>query len=327
LHGLLVRSAIELGAPVSRSRRHDVEISWGERRQIPAAPPTGEVLSQANTPGPSWLTADGAGYVWRLGRDCEFVLDPERRHVRVHLAPHVEEGVAALFMGSLLAKLLAHDGHCVLHASAVETDAGTVGFVGYSGAGKTTLAALACVTGARLVTDDALRVELRSDGAWCYRGACELRLREQAAGLAAYFAPDARRSTLDERVAVRPPFADRAELPLVALISPRCRPDAETIRIERLQGAAAVLELMRFPRTTGWSDIEHSRRDLNVVADLAAVVPIYRADLPWGPEPPPELARELLAQVADDAKRTAQRRTAPVTSVAPLVATDSAERK
>jgi len=56
--------------------------------------------------------------------------------------------------------VLATRGALVLHASAVETPAGAVAFLGATGLGKSTLAASFAASGAALVTDDCLRVEV-----------------------------------------------------------------------------------------------------------------------------------------------------------------------
>lgn len=60
---------------------------------------------------------------------------------------------------------------------AEEVGGRAVAFIGSSGIGKTTLKALCCAAGARLVTDDVLRVEPRDGEGWCFHGTCTLRLR------------------------------------------------------------------------------------------------------------------------------------------------------
>ncbi len=298
LHGLHVRSELQLDAPVVSASRYDIEILWGQRRAIPDAAPEGQLLSQYSpVSGGSWLTAGADGYVWRVQGACEFVTDRARKHVRVHLAPDSEPELAALLTVTFLARMLVLDGHCVLHASAVELDGKAVALIGATGSGKTTIAALCCAVGARLITDDALRVELSARGARCYRGSCELRLRPQAARFAERFGPETRRSTLDGRIAVRPEPADAVSFPLAAFVAPRCLHAQIELRVERLRGAAALLELMRYPRTLGWIDDAQSRRNLEVLSGLVAAVPVYRADLAWTDSLAPEVARDILEAV------------------------------
>jgi hypothetical protein len=298
LHGLRVRSEVRLDAPLISSSSYDVEIRWADRRAIPDAPPDGEVLSILNPSiGSSWLTRNADGYVWRVHGACEFVTDPTRTHVQVHLAPDADEEIASLLAVTFLARMLVLDGSTVLHASAVELDGRAVALIGHTGAGKTTLAALCCMAGARLVTDDALRVELAADGPLCYRGSNELRLRPQAERFAELFAPGARRTTLDQRTAVRPELSPGVTFPLAAIVAPRCLHAQIDVQVERVHGAAAVLELLRYPRTLGWTDPQQPQRNLDLLSALAAAVPVYRAELPWTDELGPQVAEELLAAV------------------------------
>ena len=92
--------------------------------------------------------------------------------------PSISGMVAILVTGLLVAYLLILDGQCVLHASAVEVDGAAVAFLGRSGIGKSTMATLCCAAGARLVTDDVLRLDTTS-GVHCIG-----RTRAPAASLA-----------------------------------------------------------------------------------------------------------------------------------------------
>ncbi|MGA2470746.1 MAG: hypothetical protein ABSG64_08665 [Solirubrobacteraceae bacterium] len=298
LHGLHVRSAARLDAPVVDAPDCDIEIRWGERRAIPHALPGGELLSRLDLPeGSSSLTADADGYVWRVADICDFVVDRARRDACIHLAPGVDEELASLLAGSFLAKMLALAGRCVLHSSAVEVDGRAVAFIGGSGTGKTTVAALCCVAGARVVTDDVLRVELRDGKGWCFSGSGELRLRPGAAALAEHLAFAPRRSTIDERTAVAPAVTVGGTFPLAALLAPRLSEDFDELRVERLRGSAALLELLRAPRTIGWVSAEPAQHDLGVLAGLAESVPVYLADLPWRQPVDAELGRRLLDRI------------------------------
>ena len=302
VHGLRVRSAVALDAPVTRSSACDLEIRWGKRRPIPDAVPDGQLLARVGLPdGGSSLTAGPGGYLWRVNGICDFVLDRTRRAARVHMAPDAAEEQASLLAGSFLAKVLALDGRCVLHASAIEVGAGAVAIIGASGSGKTTVAALCCIAGARMVTDDVLRVELREHAGWCFGGSRALRLRPGAAALTEHLDAPTRRSTLDERTAVSADAADGASFPIAAVVAPRCAHDFNELRVERLRGSAALLELVRFPRSIGWIGAERARSDLGVLAGLVAGVPVYRAELPWGPRVDPGLGHRLLAQIGLEA--------------------------
>ena len=300
-YGLRVRSEFALDAPVTRAWPRDLEIRCGARRPIPYSVPEGQLLARVRVGnGGSSLTSGRDGYVWRVDGVCDFELDQARRAARVHMAPDVDEEFGSLLLSSFLADMLALDGHCVLHASAVEVGGAAIAFTGGSGSGKSTLAALCCIAGARVVTDDVLRVELREDAGWCFRGSQALRLRPGADALTEHLQAATRHSTIDERTAVSPDPGAAATLPIAAVVAPRCARDLNELRVQRLRGSAALLELLRSPRSIGWISSERARTDLSVLADLVATVPVYRAELPWGPRIDSGLGRRLLAAIGID---------------------------
>lgn len=299
LHGLRVVSDVRIDAPSEPIQgAADVEIRWAEKREIPYAPPRGTLLrSLAEFGDGSWLTEDGTRYILRISGWCDFEFDRELRAVDVHLSPDVEEGLAIVLVPNLLSHILVLQGHSVLHASAVEVSDGAIAFVGASGMGKSTVAALCCASGASLVSDDVLRVEVRDGGLWCYRGSLELRLRQQAAEIARRINGANHWVTSDERLGVRPPASAREQLPIIAVVTPRCEHEEEKLEIVRLHGLEAALELIQYPRTLGWVDPEPASRDLKVLTQLASQVPVYRAHLPWGPPFQPDLGEKLLDEL------------------------------
>ena len=156
---------------------------------------------------------------------------------------------------------------------------------------------MCCVVGARLVTDDALRVELRGGHARCFSGTRELRLRPAAAELSEMLKGFSRQSTIDQRIAVRPKTSAARELALRAIVAPLFDRGVKQPQVERLRGTEALLELLRWPRTVGWLDAEHARRDFTTLASVAETVPVYRARLPSGPPFRPDRASSILSQV------------------------------
>ena len=297
-YGLRVRSEIALDAPLTHASRCDLEIRRGVRRPIPHAVPEGQLLAHVDLPnGGSSLTRGTGGYVWRVDGVCDFALDRTLRAAHVHMAPHTEDEFGSLLLGSFLADVLTLNGCCVLHASAIEVGGDAIAFIGGSGSGKSTLAALCCIAGARVVTDDVLRVELQDGGGRCFSGSHALRLRPGSAALTEHLQAATRHSTIDERTAVLPDPARAVTFPIAAVVAPRYARDSRELRVARLRGSAALLELLRAPRSTGWIGAERARTDLNVLADLVAAVPVYGAELPLGPRVDPGLGRGLLGLI------------------------------
>jgi hypothetical protein len=301
VHGLRIRSEVPLDAPDGAEGLCDIEVTWGERRPIPDETAPGVLLSYLELPvGSSSLVRDDQGFTLRVHNLCEFEIDSALRAVRVHLAPDADHELGQLLIGGTLALVLVLRGNCVLHASAVESEGHVLAFVGGSGMGKSTVAALCCAAGARLVTDDVLRVESDHAGGWCFGGSTEVRLRQNSAELVNDFHDSARRSTVDARVAVRPARGEVGRHRISAIVAPLCVHGADELKVMRLHGANALLELARAPRTIGWIDEEPLRRDFGVLASLAEQVPIFRAQLPWGPPFQPDLADALLDAIRSE---------------------------
>lgn len=99
-----------------------------------------------------------------IGR-ATFHLDSALNVVRV--TPHAEitnDELQHLLVDQLGPAILAERAHLVLHASAIATPAGVVGFLGRSGLGKSTLATNLAQRFARHAGDDALVIEARPEG-------------------------------------------------------------------------------------------------------------------------------------------------------------------
>lgn len=296
IHGLRIRSEIELpGARVVDAAAADLEILGGESRDIGAAPPTGSLLAAvtfADRGGYS-VTQTAEGYTIRVFNTCEFEITPDRRQVRAHLGIGRDARLMSLLLtGNVLATLLTLEGEAVLHASAVDVDGRTIAFVGDSGAGKSTLATLFCAAGARLVANDVLRV----NESRCFIGALQIRLRGGAASLASEFDVERIERTVDERVSIALDGPDKPA-PLAAIIFPRPSRNIEQLRMTELSRSQALYELMRHPRIQGWKSADVIRGQFDAYSRLVGAVPVFVADIPWGPPFDPELPSKVLEPV------------------------------
>lgn len=296
LHGLCIRSEVALRAPVCQSACVDLDVSWGESFAIPAAPPTGCVLaklSSADGRGYSF-TRTATDYTFRFNEICEFRITNDRRSIAVHLTPGVNPGIVPILLaGSVMAFVLSLAGKSVLHASAVEVEGSTLAFVGGPGMGKSTLAAVLCSSGATLITDDLLHIEPDSNGFRCFPGTAEIRLRPSAAALAQQFPAAACELTADDRLAIRLDHYSGPSLPLRAIVIPRPSRSCQVLGLEQLTPSKAVVGLMSYPKITGWQVSEPIRRQFSAFGRLVKHVPVFEAEIPWGPPFSPELATAL----------------------------------
>lgn len=299
-YGLTLRSELplRLERPAAEHSAIDLEIQLGAPTFRREDPPPGRILLhlQASRQFYTGTIADDA-YHLRFYGTCDIVLDRGLRRATVHLVDGADPTVVeVLASGTLLAFVLALRGEAVLHASAVQLGDVALAFVGASGMGKSTMATLLCAAGARLITDDLLRLDLTASPPRCALGAAEVRLRKGAGDLAARFAePPQRRTTGDARDALSVPPTSTEGVPLATIVvpAPVHSPEFRDVSIERLDPKAAFLLLSRFPRLLGWRDEEVLRRQFQQLGEIIDAVPVHVAGLPWGPPFSDGLAEEV----------------------------------
>jgi hypothetical protein len=283
---LLIRSAVPLDLPTSTDVRWDVDVRWGPDLVESQGLPPGEIIAEYVSGGANWYTATAtpSSYVLRF-RDCgEFVVSHDLSEILVRRDPNGRhELMPILLAGTATAFLLTLRGRTVLHASAVAVGGRALAFVGQSGRGKSTMAALMCLGGAGLVTDDVLAVDA-GPPVMCIGGAAELRLRDAAAHLAEVEPDSPGRMTVDERRAFAPRLAPPGPLPLGAIVIPSPSRTHTEVDVRRLSVSDATFAMLSFPRIHGWRRTDILTREFQTLARVANQVPVYDAAIPWGPQ-------------------------------------------
>lgn len=302
--GMRVRSELELHLPIASDGDFDVDVSWGPEITNTADRLPGEPIVSYDLDDARWYsaTATDSGYRMRFHNCGEFEIGAELAHVTVRQDPAgFNEMLPILMAGTVSAFLLSLRGHTVLHASAVSVGGRALAFVGQSGRGKSTLAALLCGAGADLVTDDLLVVA--TEPISCVGGATELRLRASAAPLAADLPDAVTRTTVDQRLALTAKQAPALPMPLHAIVIPAPSRTATEVEVRSVEPSTAVFALLRFPRVYGWRDPDVLRRDFSTVSRLVDEIPVYDVTVPWGPPFEPTVAPALTNLVGDAAAR------------------------
>ncbi|MHB8682277.1 MAG: hypothetical protein ACYDA2_09320 [Acidimicrobiales bacterium] len=302
LHGVRFRTPLELGAPVDGTVQPELTLSVEDPRPIGFDLPVGEVVLDLVV-GDRRIhsgAVEGHRAVLRIPELCEFVVDRDTGEGRCTPDPRAsDEQLVLLVRGSLVAFLLGLSGACVLHASVVEiADDGTaVAFVAGSGMGKSTMAALLCGAGGRLVSDDLLRLDDATPPRWVGRSA-ELRLRPAATGLV----PEdgsawATRPTIDGRVASSPPRTASDHGALAAVVVPVPSRTDHEVSARRIPAVEATMLLACFPRLERWLSPAVLEANFDGVSRLASAVPVHRVSVPWGPPFSPTVATDVLDRV------------------------------
>jgi hypothetical protein len=160
IHGLRVRSCLELDAETVEGPDSDVLLELATALAVPPLAPPGRVLAEYGDEHRGFSIVEAAED-YALGIRGLLEARITRDFTRIRLTPvagTAHDLLSTFAQGAVLATLLSLKGACVLHASAVEIGGKAVALVGPSGAGKSTLAAFCCAAGARLLTDDLLVV-------------------------------------------------------------------------------------------------------------------------------------------------------------------------
>ncbi|GAA4972828.1 hypothetical protein WHI96_17680 [Pseudonocardia tropica] len=306
-HGLVVESDLELALQRIEpgAGRADIRLTIVPAAPVPDTAPQDAVMAELRDDNGALrfaVSRDDARIALRYPGLCEFVGDPLLREITVRPDPGADPGLlAVLGSGALIAMHLTLNGALVLHASCVEVGGEAVAFVGSSGMGKSTLAAMLCGAGHAFVSDDVLRTTLGPAGSrvLVHAGGVEGRLRDKARSIAATVDGATTAETADGRLALRATLTAASTLPLRACVVPRPTPDAEKVKVTRLGPAAAMRRLLQFPRIVGWTDPTILRDQFQHAADLAERVPVYEAVVPWGPPFDGEsTSRQLLGQLS-----------------------------
>lgn len=153
--GFVLDSALEL----SEARR---DASNGPACSFDVAP-----ARLASATGGAWLSTQrhGDDIELRFGDMAVFAIDGALSRIVCTAASDVPmTTIRHLLLDHVVPRILELKGLLVLHASAVVTSAGAVGFMGPTGSGKSTLATLLAVSGLPLLSDDALVLEVGSEG-------------------------------------------------------------------------------------------------------------------------------------------------------------------
>jgi hypothetical protein len=268
--GLRIHSALELpelAQARSDGAQADVTVGLGEVGEIPGG--DGDWVRWDTRPDRVRMCYAGVCRIDVRGGSeivVEELADPETAHIYV--------------VGPALAMALAQRGDHVLHASAVAIEGRAVAFAGFSGGGKSTLAAALHERGFPLVADDVVAVRVRDGRAIAVPGYPQQKLWPSAAGALGLEVERMPRiyPQIEKRVRRVPEDFDTSALPLAVVL---VLDEGEEVALEPLGGGAAALELVRhsydLPATQAFS----APANLEAAARVAEAVPVVRLRRPW----------------------------------------------
>ncbi len=261
--------------------------------------------------GRLWLSIGrvAAGYLLRFRDQADFVISADGRRIVVHAPDGLPDATLRhLLIDQVLPLALSRRGGIALHASAVHLPGiGTVGFVGATGRGKSTVAAALAAAGGHIVTDDCLALDLKDQGTvMAQPGYPGLRLWPGAAARALLRArPTTRVAHYSTKRRVhRTALAfhrQASPLRMLFLLSAR----AETgppLSIRRCRATARLIGLVRCAYVLDVEDRAGLAGVFGALARLVTQVPVVRLRLRDGHRRLPEAAALIRACAADHAR-------------------------
>jgi energy-coupling factor transporter ATP-binding protein EcfA2 len=152
--------------PPGRPGRASISLRLGEAQRQEAAEPWLHHWLNANGVDIISHRMEGRGHVLRFPRLADFLVSEDARTVSCVPVPGIPlETLRHLLIDQVLPRCLAHNGHLMLHASAVIFDQKLMLFIGPSGSGKSTLAASLHQAGHPAVADDIVLLKAGRTGA------------------------------------------------------------------------------------------------------------------------------------------------------------------
>jgi len=213
-----------------------------------------------------------------------------------------EEAARLDLIGRVLAMAMHAAGDVCFHASAVAVDGEAIAFLGAKGFGKSTLAWALVRAGARLLTDDTLRVQLDATPL-AYPGVHELRLRSDAATRLPPAPREARlaggRMVVDT-LALTQLQADPVPFGALYLLSPVNElPGGAAARVSALPAVPAALSLVRHAKIAPLLAGADAVALLDRVVDLVRRIPVRLLEVSRDFDRLDDVVTDVLSQHAD----------------------------
>lgn len=275
----------------------------------PRPTPKGTVIAREICPthGEEVVATRGPEGAWIWNRRAGLAhVSPDCRHVAMFPDPDADDQILGLVIAGQVAVFILHQrGMPTLHASAVATPHGAVGFLGPRGQGKSTMAAAFVRRGLPLLTDDVLPLRHTTDGVQAFPSVPYMKLwPETVEGTFALSEAlphvvsdlDKKLLHIDQRFAFATEPVPLRGLYIVQRYDPQVRGTDDVI-IESLSARDAVALLLAQISLGAFLRPEEQARLLPFYARLVARVPVRRLEFPHGFSHQESVCARLLADV------------------------------
>lgn len=287
------------------------------------APPSGSWLEVRTTPTDvqpervrrwayRWLNDDGSaslalarradGYLLRFPGACDFLFESAKRTIWVSVGKGVDEAtIEHLLLDQVLPRILAHLGELAAHCSAVVAEQGTAIFLGRTGWGKSTLAALMYRQGCTLLSDDCVLLRPQSGRVAAVPTYRSMRLWPESLDRV-FPSADSSVGSGSAKRRVRVSGERSEDVPIEVQAIYVLNDPAQlrqTISIERISPAALCLALIKHAFRLDVADRAEAATFLGLCAAVARSVPAFALSYPRDFAEAPALVRTLSRHLED----------------------------
>jgi hypothetical protein len=282
---------------VRRTQSEDVPANWSPQPAPQVRPdPSGLRVRR-------WRSADGGWHRLRYGyrhHFAEFVIRQDGGEVRAHASGEISDGeLASLLEGVILGGAMRLLGNACLHATVLTAEGRAVALLGQSGVGKSSLAWAMVRQGCRLLSDDFAAFSLCDDVLFVQPGRTKLRLWPDAAKRLIVGAASVARLypmvVESEKLVVTDPEAVESvptRLHAIYLLNRRDAKLREPL-IEEMPPHQRLVTLAANLYGAIVPGPEARRKELSVLAKVAAAVPVCGLTLPDSLDALPGAAEQL----------------------------------
>lgn len=218
----------------------DVEIVHSE-----FSPPEGELKKYGNT-----IYDKKGGVIFSFLKNFGgFIVEGGNK---IYINQMVEPGTAGFrffIFGTAMALLLHQRGIITLHAGAVSIDDRVIGFVGNSGAGKSTTVASLCSKGYPFVSDDILALDIIKDRVISYPSNPYIKLDQKSVKMATeedYNSLKKTHPSSRKKVMEVKSIQEKRNLPLEEIyVLEKDKHESENTKVSKIEGRASFMEMIK----------------------------------------------------------------------------------
>jgi hypothetical protein len=278
--------------------------------------PLGQIKNGAGYPSIAVYQVDGALLLdcHNTQRRVEFVMPRDGRWIDcyAHNETTVEDIELWLF-GLVMSFILQSRGVFTLHAAAVNFRGKAVAFLGSNGYGKSTLAFFFAQKGHSLITDDVLPIVEENNRLFALPGSPSMNLWSQTLDHVGW--PDHSSSKPGGAAGKHRYGIDKlgfsrneSAVPLekIYFLQPTIPDDAQSVRIDSVTAAQAMVDLLGYTRANSMIEISAQKNLLRMYSRLLSQASLRRLTYPRGFEHLDKIYHAILQDVGCSAKETEQ---------------------